>query len=326
MSLTLVTGPTGFIGSHVTRQLLDRGERVRLLVRTPAKLAEVGIDPYTRGLEVVTGDLLDPETIPPALDGVSHVHHIAGSISLQPRDREKMYDLNVTTTRNLFEALERTDVERVVYLASIFALAGGNGVPATEKSPWNLGSLAVDYVQAKRQAELFAWECHERGMPLVFAYPCFCYGPGDVYVSSSELVAGFLAGKIPAYVNGGHNAMDVRDAAAGLILAMERGQVGERYLLGGENITTEQLFGLLSYTTGRPVPRVKMPATAARLMGKLGDRLAKEPPLTEQMALMAARRWYYDDTKAREELGYQPRPLEETLRDAVAWFTVRGLG
>ncbi len=321
---TLVTGASGFIGSHVTRQLLERGESVRLLVRSPERLADVGIDPGSTGLEVFTGDLLDPSTIAPALEGVSRVHHIAGSISLRERDRRRMREVNVTTTANLLSAIAVCEgIERVLYLASIFALGGGAGVPVREDATWTLGGLDVPYVQAKREAQLLVSEHARRGMPVVFAYPCFCYGPGDVYESSSDLLTGFLAGSLPAYINGGHNAMDVRDAAAGLILAMERGEVGEGYLLGGENITFEQLFGLLTYITARPGPRVKLPPAVARLAARAADRMLDEPPLTRQMALMSERRWYYDDQRARQELGYTSRPLEQTLRDAVDWHLAR---
>lgn len=181
-------------------------------------------------------------------------------------------------------------------------------------------------MQAKREAELMVAEHARRGMPIVFAYPCFCYGPGDLYESSSDLLAGFLRGTLPAYINGGHNAMDVRDAATGLILAMERGEVGEQYLLGAENVTFEQLFGLLTYITGRPGPRVKLAPAIARALARASERVLAEPPLTRQMALMSERHWYYDDARARSELGYSSRPLERTLRDAVDWHPARGIG
>lgn len=323
--LTLITGSTGFIGSHVARQAIERGDRVRLLVRDPRKLADVGVDASAPGVEVAVGDLLDPPTIGPALEGVERVQHIAGSISLGRGDREKMWAANVETTRNLFAAARERPIERIVYLASIFALSGGGRRPATEDSPWLLEGFPVHYVQAKREAELFARDCAAAGMPIVFAYPTFCYGPGDVYESSSELVLGFLRGRIPAYVNGGHNAIDVRDAAAGLHAAMERGRVGERYLIGGENLTFEQMFALLAKITGRRAPRVKLPAGVARALGRVADRISPELPLTEQIALMSSRHWYYDDARARAELGHVSRPLEETLRDAVEWFERRGM-
>ena len=324
---TLITGASGFIGSHVARQLLQGGERVRLLVRSPERLADVGIAEGAGGLEVVRGDLLDPATIEPALRGVSRVHHIAGTISLRERDRQLMRQVNVTATANLLDAIAAGgEVERIVYLASIFALGGGGPEPVREDTSWTLGGLDVPYVQAKREAELMVREHARRGLPVVFAYPCFCYGPGDVYESSSDLLAGFLRASLPAYINGGHNAMDVRDAAAGLILAMEHGEVGRRYLLGGENITFEQLFGLLTYITGRAGPRVKLAPSLARLAGRAGDRLLREPRLTSQMALMSERHWYYDDTRARQELGHTSRPLEQTMRGAVDWHLQRGIG
>jgi len=326
VSTTLITGASGFIGSHVTRQLLARGESVRVLVRSPERLADVGVDRDADGLEVIVGDLLEPNTIPPALAGVARVHHIAGSISLREADRRRMREVNYLATRNLLDAAGAADVERIVYLASIFALGGGAGNSVDEDASWQLADLDVPYVQAKREAELMVREAALGGMPIVFAYPCFCYGPGDVYESSSDLLAGFLRGSLPAYINGGHNAMDVRDAAAGLILAMDGGRDGERYLLGGENITAMQLFGLLTYITGRPGPRMRLAPSVARAAAAAAERVLSEPPLTRQMALMAGRNWYYDDSRARRELGYTSRPLEQTLRDAVDWHVARGIG
>lgn len=322
---TLLTGATGFIGSHVARQLLERGEQVRLFVRDPAKLAAVGINVDAPGLELAIGDLLDPKSIPPALQGVKRIHHIAGSISLGRHDRQRMHDANVSTTANLLTAAGDSQVERIVYLASIFALSGSTTRPATEDSPWLLQGFPVHYVQAKREAELIARRHSEEGLPLIFTYPTFCYGPGDVYESSSDLVLGFLRGKIPAYVNGGHNAMDVRDAATGLIASMEQGRIGERYLIGGENVTFEEMFELLARMTGRRAPRLKIPGSLARRVAWAAERTMKQPPLTEQMALMSERCWYYDDAKARSELGHKSRPLEQTIGDAVEWFRETGV-
>lgn len=326
MALTLVTGATGFIGSHVTHQLLERGEKVRVFVRSPQKLEDVGIDPSSPGLEIETGDLLDPETISPALRDVTHVHHIAGGLSLRDGEARRMREINVTATQNLFDALTGSSVERIVFLASVFALGGGGLCPVDEDSEWSLEHLDVSYVQAKRSAELAVREHAQRGAPVIFAYPGFCYGPGDVYDSSSELVVRFLSGSLPAYVEGGHDAVDVRDAAAGLILAMERGVIGERYLLGGENVTTEQFFGLLTYITGRRAPRIRLTPAVAVGIARFAGHISKEPIMTREMALMSGRYWFYDDRKARTSLGYTSRPLEATLRDAISWLTARDSG
>ncbi|MCB0218718.1 MAG: SDR family oxidoreductase [Chrysiogenetes bacterium] len=318
--LNLVTGATGFIGSHVVQQLLEKGEKVRVLVRTPAKLADVGIDANHENLEVARGDLLDPATIGPALDGVDAIYHIAGFISTAPQDRKRVYELNFDITKNLFEACEKADVKKIVYLASIFALAGGEKTPATEESPYNLESLNVDYTKAKRQAELYAYDKAKAGMPLVFVYPCFCYGPGDVYNSSSRLVLAYIRKELPAYIPGGQNVMDVRDAAGGLILGMEKGKVGEHYIVGGKNLSYEEFFGELQQLTGMAPPKVKLPLFVGRWAGKLLEKTMKNTPLDEQAALMMGRYWYYDDARARRELGYSSRPLEETLRDSITWF------
>jgi len=323
---TLVTGATGFIGSHVTRQLLGRGESVRVLVRSPERLADVGVDRDADGLQVMVGDLLDPGTIEPALRGISRIHHIAGSISLREADRRRMRDVNTLATRNLLDAAGAARVDRILYLASIFALGGGAGQIVDEDAQWLLADLDVPYVQAKREAELMVRQRARDGMPIVFAYPCFCYGPGDVYESSSDLLTGFLRGSLPGYVNGGQNAMDVRDAAAGLILAMDHGRDGERYLLGGENLSARQLFGLLTYITGRAGPRMRLAPSVARAAAAAAERVLGDPPLTRQMAAMVSRDWYYDDGRARRELGYSSRPLEQTMRDAVDWHIARGIG
>jgi dihydroflavonol-4-reductase len=322
-NLTLVTGASGFIGSHLTRALVDRGEQVRVLLRSPERLGPVNLDGGT--LDVVTGDLLEPATIPAALEGVKRIYHVAGFISTARRDQDKIHRLNVNITRNLFQAARHRGIDKLVYLASIFALGGGRGrEPAREDVTYDLENFGVDYFVAKRQAELYARQCAEDGLPLVFAYPCFCYGPGDVYQSSSKLIEMHLKGLLVTAFPGGQNALDVRDAAAGLIKAMDRGQVGERYLIGGQNVSNTELGNLLSSITGRPRPRVPVSAGLARMVGRLAERLTSSPPIDEQAAAIACRYWYYDDTKARRELGHSSRPLETTLREAIDWLCTTG--
>ena len=321
---TLVTGATGFIGSHVVHQLLEQGQKVRVLVRNPKKLADVGLE-KNPNLEVVQGDLLDPASLPPALQGVNQIHHIAGFISTLERDKEKLHQLNYDITKNLFTACQQHKIQKIVYLASIFALGGASQVPVTEDATYNLDSLPIHYFKAKRKAELYAYECLTQGLPIVFAYPCFCYGPGDVYNSSSEALLTFLQYPVPGYVEGGLNAMDVRDAANGLILAMEKGEVGQRYILGGINISNQKLFEMLAHICQKRPPRLKIPVQAGQIVGYLAEKILSDPPIDFQAATILGQYWYYDSTKARRELGFTSRPLEESLRDAVTWFCERGI-
>ncbi len=320
--LTLVTGATGFIGSHLVRALLERGEPVRVLVRSPDRLEAAELD--QEGLDVVTGDLLEPATIPAALEGVTRLYHVAGFISTARRDRDAIFRLNVNITRNLFEAARRARLDKIVYLASIFALGGGGPTPVQEDVDYDLEDFGVDYFVAKRQAELCARRCANEGLPLIFAYPCFCYGPGDVHRSSSQIIELHLKRLQLAVLPGGQNALDVRDAGAGLIKAMDRGTIGERYLIGGQNISNAELSTLLSDITGYPRPRIPLPTGLARVVGRVAERLWADSPLDEQTALMACGHWYYDDGKARRELGHTSRPLEATLRDAIDWMCRTG--
>ncbi len=314
----LVTGATGFIGAQVVHHLLERRERVKVLVRTPGRLGDVGLA-GAPGLQVAQGDLLEPATIRAALDGCDRVMHIAGYISTDRRERAQIHALNYDATVHLFEACAAARTRRVLYLASIFALGGGQPRAVREDVAYDLGGLRIDYFEAKRNAEQAAYRFRDRGLPIVFAYPGFCYGPGDVYDSSSRPIQQFLRRRLPAYVAGGQCALDVRDAAAGLCAALERGRVGEKYLLGGENRTYREIFAMLAAITGLPMPRIALPRRLAERAGRWLERLHPEPPLDEQAAAIAGRHWWYDDRKARTELGHTTRPLAQTLEDAVRW-------
>jgi dihydroflavonol-4-reductase len=311
----------------VTHQLLERGESVRVLVREPRKLADVALEAAAGAgtLEVAAGDLLEPASLEAALRDVSAVLHIAGFISTRRADRAAVHRLNHDATVNLFAAARAAGVERVVYLASIFALGAGRGQePVTEEVQYDLGELAVDYFAAKRRAELHAHDCVRDGLPVVFVYPGFCYGPGDVYGSSSQLLLAHLQ-RLPVYFPGGQNAMDVRDAAAGLIRGLDRGRVGEKYLIGGENRSYAELGRILAEITGYRPPRFRVPGGLGVALGRLAEAALPGSPLDAQAALIASRFWYYDDSKARRELGHRSRPLRETFTDAIRWLCARGM-
>ena len=320
--LTLVTGATGFIGSHLVKYLLKKGENVRVLVRNPDKLMIFG--PEQNKLDIVKGDLLKINDISTALDGVDRLYHIAGFISTLPRDKDKIYKLNYDITYNLFEECSKRNIEKIVFLSSIFALGGGGSIPVDEKVDCKLGDLNADYIRAKRMSEIYVREKISEGLPIVLVYPCFCYGPGDLNNSSSKLLVLFLNKKVPGYIKGGQNVVDVRDAAIGLYLGMERGKKGEKYIIGGKNLSYCELFALLSEITGYSHPKIKLSGRMGKFIGLINQAFSSDPKLDRQSAEIMGRYWYYDDSKSRRELGYKPRPLRETLIDSINWFCIRG--
>lgn len=320
----LVTGSSGFIGSHLTEQLLAEGHEVRTIVRRPESLERFSFSKHP-SFRAFPGDLLDPRSFEAACEGVQQVYHLAGIISTKNGDRKKLFDINVKGSVNLLNVLKRTKPEKIVYLASIFALAQGErDRPANEETPYNLESVHVDYFESKRTAQLEVERFEMEGLPIVYVYPGFCYGPGDVYVSSSVFILSFLRGELPVIFDGGQNVLDVRDCAKGLILGMEKGKVGRKYLIGDHNVTFRELAEALGRVTGKRVPKLALPRLVSVGLGAVAEKLAPKFPLNRQSAEAACHYWYYDTSLARDELGYSGRPLEETLRDAVSWFQANG--
>ena len=320
----LITGGTGFIGAHLTQQLAAAGH-------TPVVLTRQGTLPHhvTQLLdgcdvEVVRGDLMRTASFAHLLSDVDGVFHLAGFISTRKQDAQKVIDLNATISHNLFDALASKPVKRVVYLASIFALAGGDPTPVTESTPYNLDGNPVGYFHAKRSSELHARKLAHDGMDIVLTYPCFCLGPGDALVSSSRPLLLYLQRRAPATFAGGWNVMDVRDAAAGLIRSMDHGRAGEQYILGGENMTFPAFYKQAEDTLGLAAPPITIPNTLAGVLGAVGGALVPSLGLDRQSAWMAQRYWYYDDRKARNEIGHRSRPLQQTLQDAAMWFAEHG--
>lgn len=318
--ITLVTGATGFIGSHLAERLAARGDDVRALVRPGGDRRNV----QHPGLKLVEGDLLDEKSLDRALDGVTHVHHVAGLVSTRRRDNQKIDDLNYTSTMNLWRACRRAQVERICYLGSIFALAGGSHQPLDEDAPYTLDDIPVPYFKAKRRAELATREEAERGLPVVFAYPGFCLGPNDIYFSSMTIVRSFLRGELYAYIEGGMNFLDVRDAASGLDLAMTKGQIGRRYLIADHNLTWGELFGRLATLTGKKPPRMKVPKRLASVMGTALEAVWPNAPLDRARVEVMGNYYWYDSTRARRELGWSGRDIDQTLRDSVEWVKKAG--
>jgi dihydroflavonol-4-reductase len=317
----LVTGASGLVGSHVTRLLVERGEAVRVTVRArtrPDNLA--GLD-----VERVRCDVLDRESVRRALTGVRRVVHAAGLTSLRA-SREEQFRVNVDGTRIVLEEALRAGVERVLHVSSIAALGPApRGGLADERQPFTAGGLDVPYVHAKREAEAEARRACAAGLPVVIACPGHVFGPGDVYRSSTELVLRFLRRQIPAYVDGAINVVDADDVARGLLLAAERGRVGERYVLGNRNFTLDRLFADLGRLSGVAPPPVKLPLPAALALAATFEAMPGTPPITTTEVRAAAQWWAVRSAKAHRELGWRPSAHEDTLERTIAWYRDRGV-
>ncbi|MGH2763823.1 MAG: NAD-dependent epimerase/dehydratase family protein [Thermoleophilaceae bacterium] len=321
MTTVLVTGATGFIGSHVARLLVERGDEVVLGVQADSPdTAIADVDAKRRRLEV-----RDRRSVRRALKGVERVFHCAGVTSVRPQDAELLFDVNVHGTKIVMEECLRAGVERVVYTSSAAVVGpAAPGKTADETQLFTAARLGIPYVNSVHEGEVEAMRVAAHGLPLVCLNPVACFGAGDHLLSSTRLVRSFLLGRIPVYMDGAASIVDVRDVAEGHLLADELGQVGERYILGGRNFTFDRLFADLGRLSGIDPP-VKLPArvaeAAANVLGP-GGRW----PLTRSEVRAAAQWWTYRSTRARRELGWRPRPHEETLEATVTWHLEREHG
>lgn len=318
MAKTLVTGATGFLGVHLVRELARRGDDLRLLVREQSntELLE-GIE-----WEPASGDVTDRDSVSRAMRGVDRVFHVAGTTSMRTRDRIRVFEVNVEGTRNVFEEALRAGVERAVLTSSSSAVGAAKpGETIDEDHPFTVGRLGVAYINSKHDAELVAMRLAAKGLPVVILNPSFVLGPDDPNPSgtSNALIRRLLLRRIPGYVDGAINVVDVRDVARGHVLADERGVLGERYLLTGRNFTLQRLFADLSRIAGVPTPAVRMHGRLV-VMGVEGMEFLGVRLPTSADEVRSGTQWFtYRNDKAREQLGWEPRPHEETLEDAVRW-------
>ncbi len=324
--LTFVTGATGFIGSHVVQLLLRRGDRVRILARNSSRKSNI------EGLscEVVIGDLKDSTSLLRCIQGCRRVYHVAADYRLWSRNPEEIYQNNVAGTRNLLSACCEARVEKVIYTSTVGTIGmRKDGVPADEDSPVNLDDMIGHYKRSKYMAEQVALEFAASGLPVIIVNPTTPVGAGDIKPTpTGKIIVDFLRGHLPAYVDTGLNLVHVADVAEGHLLAEEKGRVGERYLLGGENWTLEEILDHLATLTGARLPRFRLPWTVAYLAAYLdelvvGTILRKEPSIPLEGARMAQYKMFVSIEKARRELGYNPRPVEQALREAVEYFQHR---
>lgn len=316
MSTTLVTGGTGFIGSHLVRALAERGDELRLLVREGSPTGQLGGVEF----EPALGDVNDRRSLRKAMKGVDRLFNVAGTTSLRQGDRERVFDVNVGGVRTVMEEALRAGVERVVHTSSVAAVGPAPpGETADEDQVFTAGGLGIAYVNSKHEGELEAMRVAARGLPLVIVNPSFVLGPDDPKGTSNELVTRFLQRRIPAYVDGGLNIVDVRDVAAGQLLADERGEEGARYILGGRNFTLQRLFADLGRIAGVPPPPLKLPGELTGSAVAAMERIGLPLPVSSDEVRSGALWWTYRNDKATRELGFRPRSHEETLEDTVRW-------
>jgi dihydroflavonol-4-reductase len=323
MGVTLVTGATGLVGSHVARAAVLRGDRVRVTVPDAAPLEALdGLD-----VEVVVADALDARAVRRALKGVDRLFHVAGATTLRAGWRE-LHRANVLGTRVVLEEALKAGVERTVHTSAVAAIgpAAHGAATADETQVFNAARVGVTYANAKAEAEREALRVCAQGLPLVIVNPAHVLGRGDVHRSSTELVRRFLRREIPVYVDGTLCVVGAADVARGHLLAAEHGVVGERYILGGRNFTNDRLFADLGRLSGVEPPAVKLPLHAALAVARGFEALPGRPAITVEEIRALSLRWAYRSTKAKRDLGWSTGHHEQPLVDTIEWYREREPG
>jgi len=326
--VTLVTGATGFVGSAVARALATRGHALRLLVRANSDRRNLaGLD-----AELVVGDLTDPASLVRAAAGCRYVVHVAADYRFWVPDPDAMLAANVGGALAMIRAAASAGAERIVHCSSVAALGQvGDGTPADEDTPTREADFVGIYKRSKYLAEKAVLDMARREqLPVVVVNPAAPVGPRDIKPTpTGKMILDAAAGRVPAYIDTGLNIVHVDDVAEGHALALEHGRVGERYVLGGENMLLKEILGLVAEVAGRRPPTIRLPEAvvwpAAFLMENFA-RLTGVPPLmTRDHLKMARKKMFYSSAKAMTELGYRPRPVRQAVEDAVAWFRANGM-
>ena len=323
----LVTGGTGFVGSHLVRCLLARGDEVRCLVRPTSRLDNLKDLP----IEPACGDLRDLETLKHAAKGCNLVYHCAADYRLWCKDPNEMYATNVEGTRNVMQAAFDEGVQRVVYTSTVGCLGlNDNGAPANEDTPVSIDEMVGHYKRSKFLAEEEVRGFAKRGLPVVIVNPSTPVGELDIKPTpTGKIIVDFLRGKMFGYVDTGMNLIDVKDCAEGHVLAAEKGRAGERYILGGHNITLKQLFDALANVTDIASPRTQVPHWVAESYARLENFWSiqvagREPDVPLESVKLARHKMWFDSAKAVRELGLSQNPIEQALERAVVWFQQHG--
>src|SRR5499427_3310618 len=322
---TLVTGASGFLGSHVTRQLVARGDNVRVLLRASSNNRAIADLP----LEYITGDLRDPASLARALEGVTRVFHVAADYRLWARRKQDIYDSNVGGTKNLLDAAVRAGVEQFIYTSTVATIAVDRPQLPNESTDARLEEMVGHYKRSKWMAEQEVLKAAKAGLPAIVVMPTTPVGPWDWKPTpTGKIILDFLNGKMPGYVETGLNFVGVEECAAGHLLASEKGEAGERYLLGAENLTLKELLDTLSKITGLAAPSMKIPhglalgvAYAETAFSRL---IGREPLIPVEGVKIARHMMFVDCSRSQRELGFKPGSVTAALDRAIQWYKANG--
>jgi dihydroflavonol-4-reductase len=325
-NIALVTGASGFVGSAVARLLVERGFRVRALVRSSSPQHHLaGLD-----IEYVRGDLRDPESVRQAMTGVRCVFHVAADYRLWARNPREIIDNNMLSTQIVMEEAQRAGVERIVYTSSVATLkTGPSDDSSDETASMQEHQVIGTYKLSKLLAEKLVLDMAARGLPVTIVNPSTPIGPRDVKPTpTGRLIVEAAAGRVPVFVETGLNMVHVDDVAAGHLAALERGRIGERYILGGQNVSLSEILLTIAAQTGRRPPRRKNTRGAVLPVAVVAEAVARrtgrEPFVTVDGLRMSKNRMFFTAAKAEQELGFRARPYAEGIQDAIEWF--RGAG
>jgi len=326
-----VTGSTGFVGSHVAKALASQGADLRLLVRKTSNLSNLAGMPAPSALTTITGDLLEPESFRSGMRDCDFVFHVAADYRLWVRDPKQMYAANVDGTRELLRIAREEGVRRVIYTSSVATMGfKTDGTIVDENTPVSLADMVGHYKRSKFLAEQEALKAAYEGQEVMVLNPTTPIGPGDVKPTpTGRIVVDFLNRKFPAYVDTGLNLVDVEEVARAHVAAVDHGTPGERYILGGENLTLKQILDKMSAITGIPSPTVKIPfavaATYAFFEENITGRIRKkEPRATLEEVRMGRKKMYASSARAQQELGFNIAPVYPAMRAAIEWFRHHG--
>ncbi len=322
----LVTGATGFIGFHVAKFLAERGVSVMALVRKGNDTATL----TTLGIEPVSGDLRDYDSVRKAMKGCDHVYHLAADYRLWVPDPDTMYEINVSGTKNIMLAAKQLGLQKIVYTSSVGTLAtSSNGTPSNEGSSTDIKEMVGHYKRSKFMAEREVRKFIEEGLPVVIVHPSTPIGSMDRKPTpTGKMIVDFLNGRIPAYLDTGLNFVDVEDVAVGHWFAALRGRTGQGYILGNKNITLREFFEALARLTGRQAPKIRLPYFPVLLAAYADEAISritqKHPKIPLTGVKMARKYMFFDCSKAVKELNLPQSPVEKAMQKAIDWFTENG--